>query len=106
MSLDQTILALSDPTRRELIRRLAREPLRAGDLANGFSVSRPAICKHTRLLARAGLIRAKKSGRERIYELSPNGGKAVKDMIQQLEAMSHLWDIALEAFKHYTEAKK
>ena len=85
---------------------MAREPLRAGDLARGFSVSRPAICKHTRLLARAGLIRAKKSGRERIYDLAPNGGKAVKEMVEQLEAMSRLWDVALEAFKHYAEAKK
>jgi DNA-binding transcriptional ArsR family regulator len=106
MSLDETIMALADPTRRELIRRLARKPLRAGDLARGFSISRPAICKHTRLLARAGLVRAKKSGRERIYELAPNGGKALKEMIEHLEAMSRFWDIALEAFKHYAEAKK
>jgi DNA-binding transcriptional ArsR family regulator len=85
---------------------LARNPLRAGDLARGFSISRPAICKHARLLARAGLIRANKSGRERIYELDPGGGKAVKEMIEQLESMSRLWDVALEAFKHYAEAKK
>lgn len=106
MSLDLTIMALSDGTRRELLRRLAREPLRAGDLARGFSISRPGICKHTRLLARAGLIRSKKHGRERIYELAPNGGKAVKEMIEHLEEMSRLWDAALEAFKKYAEAKK
>jgi DNA-binding transcriptional ArsR family regulator len=106
MSLDHTIAALSDPTRRELIRRLARQPLRASDLARGFSISRPAICKHTRLLAKVGLIRSTKSGRERIYELAPNGGKVVKEMIEHLETMSRLWDVALEAFKHYAEAKK
>jgi hypothetical protein len=36
MSLDETIMALAAPTRQELIRRLARKPLRAGDLARGF----------------------------------------------------------------------
>jgi len=106
MSLERTIAALSDPTRRELIRRLAREPLRARDLARGFSISRPAICKHSRMLAKAGLIQATKSGRERIYELAPNGGKAVKEAIEHLEAMSRLWDVALAAFKDYAEAKK
>ena len=106
MSLDLTMMALSDPTRRKLIRRLASEPLRAADLARGFSISRPAICKHARLLVRAGLIRARKSGRERIYELDPSGAKTVKEMIEHFEAMSGLWDYALEAFKHYVEAKK
>jgi DNA-binding transcriptional ArsR family regulator len=106
MLLDESIMALADPTRRELIRRLAREPLRASDLAHGFPISRPAICKHTRLLAQAGLIRAKKSGRERIYELAPKGGRLMKEMIGELEEMSRLWDVALEAFKDYAEARK
>ncbi|MGH7864182.1 MAG: ArsR/SmtB family transcription factor, partial [Candidatus Binataceae bacterium] len=65
---DTTIAALADPTRRELLRRLAATPCRAGVLAKGFAISRPAICKHTRLLKGAGLIKAKKNGREQIYE--------------------------------------
>jgi len=106
MSLDQTIVALADPTRRDLIRRLAREPLRASDLAQGFPISRPAISKHTRVLSRAGLIRARKIGRERIYELAPKGGQAMKQMIREFDEMSRMWDRALEAFKTYAEAKK
>jgi DNA-binding transcriptional ArsR family regulator len=106
MSLDETIMALSDPTRRELIRRLALQPRRAGELAEGFSISRPGICKHTRLLLRAGLIRARKSGRERIYELAPNGGRAVKVVIGQLEAISRSWDTVLDTFKQFAEAKR
>ena len=103
MSLDKTIAALGDPTRREILRRLADAPRRAGELASGFAISRPAICKHTRLLTRAGLIRAKKSGRERIYELAPSGGKTMRETIKQLEAMERYWDVVLDAFKRYVE---
>jgi DNA-binding transcriptional ArsR family regulator len=106
MSLDKTIAALGDPTRRELIRRIAQAPSRAGELAHGFSISRPAICKHTRLLTQAGLIRARKSGRERIYELAPSGGKAIEDLIEHLSEMERFWDTALNAFKRYAEEKE
>lgn len=69
-------------------------------------MSRPAICKHARLLKRAGLIRARKSGREQIYELAPRGGQAIKELIAQLEKVGRFWDIALDAFKRYAEEKE
>jgi DNA-binding transcriptional ArsR family regulator len=106
VKIDTTIAALADPTRRELLRRLADNPCRASVLAQGFSISRPAICKHTRLLKRAGLIRAKKNGREQIYELAPAGGMTIKELIVQLEEVGRLWDTALMAFKKYLEEKR
>ena len=106
MALDRTIAALGDPTRREILRRLSDSPRRAGELASGFAISRPAICKHTRLLIRAGLIRARKNGRERIYELAPSGGRAMRDTIKQLEELERFWEVALEAFKRHAEKKK
>jgi len=106
MSLDRTIAALGDPTRREILRRLADSPRRAGELAAGFAISRPAVCKHTRLLAGAGLIRATKSGRERIYQLAPTGRKAMLDAIEQLQDMERYWDFVLETFKNYAEKRR
>jgi DNA-binding transcriptional ArsR family regulator len=106
MSLDRTIAALGDPTRREILRRLADSPRRAGELAAGFAISRPAVCKHTRLLARAGLIRATKSGRERIYQLAPTGRKAMREAIKELRDMERYWDFILEAFKNYAEKRR
>ena len=100
---DRTIAVLGDPTRRELLRRLAANPCRAGALAEGFAVSRPAICKHTRILTRAGLIKARKAGRERIYQLAPGGGEAIKQLIGELEDLERFWDKALGAFKRYLE---
>src|SRR5690348_5953584 len=104
--LDQTLAALADPSRRKLLLRLAENPCRAGVLANGFTISRPAICKHTRLLTRAGLIKARKRGRERIYELAPRGKEIIEEVILQLERVGRFWDIALDAFKHCAEEKE
>ncbi len=106
MPIDATIGALADSTRRELLRRLADKPCRAGELARGFTISRPAICKHTRMLGRAGLIRAKKVGRERIYELAPRGQLAVQELIKKLEEVGAFWDGTLNAFKRYVEENR
>src|SRR5690242_3055916 len=106
MPVDTTILALADSTRRELLHRLARKPCRAGELARGFAMSRPAVVKHTRMLRRAGLIRSRKSGRERIYELAPGGREAVAELIRKLEEVGAFWDTALGAFKKYVEEGK
>ena len=103
--LELTLTALADPTRRELLQRLAHRPRRAGELATGFAISRPAICKHTRILKRAGLIRARPHGREQIYELAPSGGRAIEELIGTLEEVGRFWDIALDAFKRYAETK-
>src|SRR5215472_11950994 len=101
MSLDRTIAALGDPTRREILRRLADSPRRAGELAAGFSISRPAVCKHTRLLARAGLVRATKSGRERIWPTRSHRERRCWMRSSKLQDMERYWDFVLEAFKNY-----
>ena len=106
MTFDTTIATLGDPTHREILRRRAGAPRRAGDLASGFAVSRPAISKHTRLLAQAGLIRARKSGRERIYELAPAGGHLMRETIGTLNKLERFWEVALDAFKRYAEETK
>jgi DNA-binding transcriptional ArsR family regulator len=100
---DKILAAVGYPIRREILRRLSERPHRAGELAQGFSVSRPAICKHARILQQAGLIRAVKSGRERTYQLAPEARAAMRAAVVQVEKLSAFWDIALDAFKRYTE---
>jgi len=100
---DEILTAVGYPIRREMLRRLSERPCRAGDLARGFAVSRPAICKHARTLQRAGLIRAAKSGRERVYELAPDARAAMRAAAARVEELSAFWDTALEAFKRRAE---
>jgi DNA-binding transcriptional ArsR family regulator len=103
---DEILTAVGYPIRREMLRRLSERPCRAGDLARGFAVSRPAICKHARTLQSAGLIRAAKSGRERMYELAPDAGAAMQAAAAQLQELSAFWDAALDAFKRIAEERE
>lgn len=65
MMLDATFAALSDPTRRAIVERLAREGTApVGDLAGRFATSLPAVIKHIDVLARAGLVERERRGRQ------------------------------------------
>ena len=66
-------VALADPVRRDLLRRLARGPGRVVDLAADHAISRPAISRHLRVLGEAGLVTADDHGRERHYRLERSG---------------------------------
>ena len=102
MAVDAALAALSDPTRRELVEALGRGPTRAGDLAERFPISRPAVSKHLRVLREAGLVNAAEQGRERVYYLVPRGLEEVK---RYMDRASRMWDDALEAFKRYAEGE-
>jgi DNA-binding transcriptional ArsR family regulator len=61
--------ALADPIRRKILRKVRDAPLPAGAIASAFSVSRPAVSRHLRVLRKAGLVSAEVAGRERVYRL-------------------------------------
>jgi DNA-binding transcriptional ArsR family regulator len=66
--LDQTLLALADPTRRAILQRLSQGEARVTELAQPFSMSLNAVSKHIIVLERAGLVQRRRAGRE--YRLS------------------------------------
>jgi DNA-binding transcriptional ArsR family regulator len=68
---DAVFRALADPTRRGILVVLGGGEMRVADVAARFDVSRPAISKHLAVLARAGLVTARKQGRERFYAIVP-----------------------------------
>ena len=61
--------ALSDPTRRRILELLRERPMSAGELADHFEVSKPAMSAHFAVLREAGLIDSQKHGKSVIYEL-------------------------------------
>jgi DNA-binding transcriptional ArsR family regulator len=63
--LDRTFSALSDPTRRDILERLAQGPTSVGELARPYRSSLPAVLKHIRVLERARLVTTQKRGRIR-----------------------------------------
>jgi DNA-binding transcriptional ArsR family regulator len=76
-NIDRVTAAISDPTRRAIIDRLARGPARISDVAEPFPMSLTGFCKHVRVLERAGLVRRTRRGRENTLELSPEPLRAV-----------------------------
>ena len=70
MSLHNTLRALADPTRREILNLLKRGSLPAGEISEHFEMSAPAISKHLNILKEANLIRDRREGKYIIYELN------------------------------------
>ena len=66
---DPAFKALSDPTRREILRLLGERDRTAGELVGQFSVSQPAISRHLAVLRGAGLVRATRAGQSVVYSL-------------------------------------
>lgn len=61
--------ALADSTRRQIVEFLGTRPMTAGEIAGRFSVSRPAVSRHLRVLREAGLVRVDGAGQHRVYTL-------------------------------------
>jgi len=99
---EATFQALSDPTRRAVLDLLRRGSQPAGQIADAFPVSRPAISKHLRLLRRAHLVREHREGRSRIYELNPEPLRAVDSWIEQYRVF---WASSLNNLKAFVEAE-
>ena len=84
--LDDTLIALADPTRRAILRRLARSDARVTALAEPFSISLNSVSKHIKLLERAGLVVRRKVGREHILRFRSEPLQRVQDWISKQEA--------------------
>jgi DNA-binding transcriptional ArsR family regulator len=93
--------AIADPTRRSIVQRLARGRLTAGELARGFRISRPAVSKHVRVLVRAGVLRVRREGRNRVYELHSEPLRQVDEWIAQYRTF---WQANLRNLKDYVES--
>jgi DNA-binding transcriptional ArsR family regulator len=81
--LDGVFVALADPTRRAVVRRLGRGPASVGDLAKDAPMTLPSFMKHVRVLESNGLIRTAKSGRVRTCELNEERFALVEDWLAE-----------------------
>jgi DNA-binding transcriptional ArsR family regulator len=89
--------ALADPVRRQLLRALVPGPARVVDLAAAQPISRPAISKHLRLLAEAGLVSVEDRGRERHYALDGAGLAPVADLLDDLRSTPPFGEATFDA---------
>jgi DNA-binding transcriptional ArsR family regulator len=96
--MDVQFRALADPIRLRILRGLMRGEAQAGDIAAAFSVSRPAISHHLKVLSEAGLIKMRRQAQSRLYSID---AAAVMELRGRF---NRFWDEALPRLKAVVES--
>jgi DNA-binding transcriptional ArsR family regulator len=100
-TVDGVFRALSDPTRRDVIARLTRSPASASELAEPFEMALPSLMQHLGVLESSGVVRSKKTGRVRTYQLVP---KRLQVAEHWLAAQRDLWERRMDRFERYASS--
>ena len=101
--LDRVFQALADPTRRAVIERLGRGPAAMGELAQPFDMALPSFAQHLDVLEGCGLVRSRKSGRVRTYELAPRNLRAAEHW---MTVQRTKWERRLDRLDTYLKTLK
>lgn len=101
--LDLTFSALSHPTRRAILARLAEADVSVGELAQPFEISLPAVSKHLRVLERAGLLVQDPQGRVRRCKLRAAPMREAAEWVQRYR---RFWIRQLDALAKFVEAEE
>ncbi len=92
--------ALADPTRRDILRLLAKQEMTIAEVAQNFDMTRAAVKKHLTILTEGDLISVQVDGRSRVNTLNPHGLKRVFDWFGYFDAF---WDNRLTTLKSEIE---
>ena len=95
---DHVFHALSNPTRRRVLERLSSGPATVSELAAPFDMQLPSFVQHLSVLERSRLVRSRKRGRVRTYQIAPERFAVVEDW---LAAQRRQWEARLDRFDDY-----
>ena len=90
--------AIADPVRRAVLVMLRDQRLPAGEIANRFMISRPAVSRHLRVLRESGLVRGTLIGRQRLYELDASRFTGLIEWLSQFTPAAD-WERRLDALE-------
>jgi len=102
-TLDRTFFALSDPTRRSILERLAAGPATIGELAEPFGLTLNGVRKHVGILERVDLVITAKVGRARECRLGP---AQLENTTAWIESYRRAWERRLDRFGAYVEERR
>ena len=100
---DDVFYALSSSTRRKVLDQLSVGPATVSELAAPFDMKLPSFVQHLSVLEQSRLVKSKKRGRVRTYEITPERFKVVEDW---LTARRRLWEARLDQFDQYVKQLK
>jgi DNA-binding transcriptional ArsR family regulator len=101
-NLDNTLMALADPTRRAILARLAEGEARVTEIAKPFAISLNSVSKHIRVLERAELLKRRRKGREHLLTYNPQPLDAAAAWIEEMRVF---WTARLDALEHALRAE-
>jgi DNA-binding transcriptional ArsR family regulator len=102
-ALSMVLLAMGDPTRREILKKVSRGDPSVLEIAESFPISLPAISKHLKVLERAGLISRKREGRVHRFKLI---GRPMKDAYEWVRNYQRFWQVQFDSLETYLEKAK
>ncbi len=98
--MEAALKAIAEPRRRQILRLVRAQELPAGEIASHFSVSRPAVSQHLRVLKEVGLVSERREGTRRLYRARPQG-------LAELRAyFEDLWDDSLGRLQDAARAEQ
>jgi DNA-binding transcriptional ArsR family regulator len=95
--------AVADPTRRRIVELVSTRELPAGNIADAFAISRPAISRHLRVLREAGVVAARGDGQRRLYRLEP---KALDELDEWIGRTRAFWAENLDGLEEHLQRSK
>ncbi|TMH10960.1 MAG: helix-turn-helix transcriptional regulator [Betaproteobacteria bacterium] len=103
VQLNRVFQALADPTRRAVLERLTSGPAAMSELAQPFEMALPSFSQHLDVLENCGLVRSRKTGRVRTYQLAP---QPLKTAEQWMLSQRTRWERRLEQLETYLKDMK
>jgi len=101
--LDLVFGALSDVTRRDILRRVAKKELSVGEIASSYDISFAAVAKHLVVLEKARLVTKRREGKLQVAALAPT---ALNDAAKHLERYRDIWENRLDRLEKYLEKQR
>ena len=101
--LDASFAALADTTRRGVLEQLSAGPASVSELAAPFDMALPSFVQHLSVLERSRLVKSKKHGRVRTYEIVPERFKVAEDWLAERR---QVWEDRLDRFDQYVKHLK
>jgi DNA-binding transcriptional ArsR family regulator len=100
---DDVFAALSNSTRRKVLEQLAAGPATVSELAAPFDMKLPSFVQHLSVLEQSRLVKSKKRGRVRSYEIVPERFKVAEDWLAERR---QVWEARLDRFDEYVKHLK
>ncbi len=96
-----SLTALADPTRRQIVELLGRGERASGDIAEQFDISAPAVSQHLKVLKEARLVQVRVEGQRRVYSLDPEGLQMIDEWLAEVR---RFWTGRLDALEQALRA--